>query len=62
MMTASERKAAAIARMLVKALRALELFMDDPEMVLEDARMYARREPKGVQEAVQAIAAYYLED
>ena len=60
MNTKEERTAAVAARQLVGALRRIEKFTGDPEMILDEANVVAVRDGKGVVGALKALRAHYL--
>lgn len=61
-MTRSERQADAIAKRLVKALRGIESFADDPEMIFDSANVEAHRDNSGIKDALYALRRHYIED
>jgi hypothetical protein len=61
MPTVAERKSAAIAKALVKALVRIEAdTMNDVEMTIDDLRIEAFHKSAGVKAVVEALAKYYL--
>lgn len=61
LMTVSERKADAAAKSLVRALRNIEKFQDDPEMIFDSAEVQSNRDSLGVKDALAELREHYCE-
>lgn len=58
-MTKAEHRAAVIAKQILRGIRGLEQFIDDPTMVLDELRLQSHHDIAGVQETVAAFCAHY---
>lgn len=61
-MTRTERKAMAIGKALAKAINQMERFDDDPDMILDEADIHAKRFERGVlgtRDVISFIRDYY---
>lgn len=60
--TRSEMIADGIAKRLVKVLAEIEMFTDDPEMILDSAKIEAYSSSQGVKEGLTALRQYYISE